>query len=238
MSLRRPWQVSAHQPDEGSGLAHPGGLYPDEVAVKQEQVWTTRSLPVILPRALERASPTGLVTYARMCSNCKNGWVADANVCLLYKKGAKVPYVAPSCTLVSEGATWQLVIEEGKRSWNTHTHTHRHTWGINTEPPADGPQGKPLTAEDKVKLSVDASGLGQAPLPTSIESEVAFADAVPMSLRMSLREKVLEQTPADDDQAAAELLGFHEEAMKRKEKRVSRYYFILKQQPPSQRRPE
>lgn len=82
---------------------------------------------------------------------------------------------------------------------------------------ATGPEAN-LSETDKAKLAVDATKLAQAPLPTATPGEVTFADTVPLSLRMSLREEVLEQTPEKDDAASQDLIKFHQDQMARKEK--------------------
>jgi len=93
-----------------------------------------------------------------------------------------------------EGTVWTLVPVEGKPTW------------IQSPDPAKGaPRPRSTTGTAQI-FAIDATQLAQAPGATSSLDEVTMADAVPMALRVSMREEVLEQTVDADAKEAAELI--------------------------------
>eukprot|EP00435_Cladocopium_sp_Y103_P021409 s2216_g5.t1 len=182
---------------------------PMKALCRQEAVWAMKSQKQHQSAGLGlstlRPRPLGQAAYTHMCSACKSGWLEQATSCMMCKQGKKVAYEPPLTTFELNGAPWQLTPVDGKPTW------------VPMATPSSGAPGpvgghSPIS---KVALSVDASAFAQAPGKTASLNEMTMADAVPLPLRMSLREEVLEQAPDKDAQMSSALLAEHKESVKK-----------------------
>ena len=167
---------------------------------QQEMIWTMgaqRSKSTSgLGMADLQARPLGHQTYTHMCSSCTSGWPERATSCFMCQKGTRVPFVPPTASFTLDEVVWTLVPVDGKPTW---------VQAASQAKGAAGPDSSTSPAQ-KLERSVDATQLAQPPGATSSLDEVTMADAVPMALRMSMREEVLEQTIDEDAKEAASLL--------------------------------
>jgi len=167
---------------------------------QQEMIWTMgaqRSKSTSgLGMADLQARPLGHQTYTPVCSSCTSGWPERATSCFMCQKGTRVPFVPPTASFTLDEVVWSLVPVDGKPTW---------VQAASQAKGAAGPDSSTSPAQ-KLERSVDATQLAQPPGATSSLDEVTMADAVPMALRMSMREEVLEQTIDEDAKEAASLL--------------------------------
>ena len=85
-----------------------------------------------------------------------------------------VHYTQPMASMLVDGKLWELRFEaDGTYHWE-----------------AEG-----VTQEEKDAAMVDISSLAQSPSPSMDPSEASFADQVPQSLRIKLRDQVVTQAP-------------------------------------------
>ena len=173
---------------------------PMKAQCQQEAIWTmgaqkTKSTAG-LGMADLKARPLGHQPYTHMCSLCTSGWPDRATSCFIGQKGTRVPFVPPTASYTMDEVVWTLVPVDGKPTW------------VQASSPAKGAAGADSStgSAQKLERSIDATQLAQPPGATSSLDEVTMADAVPMALRMSMREEVLEQTVDEDAKEAASLL--------------------------------
>ena len=168
---------------------------PMKAQCTHEAVWSLGALPSRgrpgLGSSTLKSRPLGSTDYTHMCSSCHAGWPDRATSCFLCKKGEKVPFESPSAIFEQDGTTWILAPRDGRPTW------------IKMEDPASGSSSE---AQSKLAHSIDATQMAQQPMATNTQSEVTMADSVPIQLRMSMREEVLEQTVDQDAAMAADLL--------------------------------
>ena len=143
-----------------------------------------------------KARDTGTMSYDFMCSSCHNVWAPKATKCFLCKKGEKIPYEAPGATLQVGDETWHMCPVDGKPSWIRRPGASG----------AAGPVGSLEAMEDsKFKHSIDATRLAQPPPATSTATELTMADQVDSSMRLLIRDEILQQDAQDDANLAATL---------------------------------
>ena len=168
---------------------------PMKAQCTHEAVWSLGALPGRgrpgLGSSTLKSRPLGSSDYTHMCSSCHAGWPDRATSCFLCKKGEKVPFEAPSAIFEQDGTTWILAPRDGRPTW------------IQMEDPTSGSSSE---TQSKLAHSIDATQMAQQPMATNTQSEVTMADTVPIQLRMSMREEVLEQTVDQDAAMAADLL--------------------------------
>ena len=164
----------------------------------QEAVWGlnyTKGTPGLGSKPLT-ARDTGTTSYDFMCSSCHNVWAPKATKCFLCKKGEKIPYEAPGATLQVGDETWHMCPVNGKPSWVRRPGASG----------AAGPVGSLEAMEDsKFKHSIDATRLAQPPPATSTAAELTMADQVAPSMRLLIRDEILQQDAQDDVNLAATL---------------------------------
>ena len=165
------------------------GLEPSQQAVEPTRMDVDdvagASQPVATEAALTAASSaegdTGAPDQAKKCWTCRHETL--------------VPYSAPSASMDSGKETWHLLF------------SHR-------DAPAAAGASSPEVAvgqANKATGLVDGSRLAQAPPPTTSGSEVTMADVVPMGMRMSVREEILQMGADDEARALNVKLGEEEE---------------------------
>ena len=130
--------------------------------------------------------PAGDQPYERMCAK---RFTDKATKCWTCRHEKLVPYSAPSASMDSGKETWHLLFIEGKATW--------------VKDPKSSHRDAPATA--------GASSPESLWPPTTSSSEVTMADVVPMGMRMSVREEILQMGADDEARALNVKLGEEEE---------------------------
>ena len=110
-----------------------------------------------------------------MCPTCLTPRDPEKKKCLFCKSTEDaVHYIQPMANMLVDGKLWELRFEaDGTYHWE-----------------AEG-----VTQEEKDAAMVDISNLAQSPSPSMDPSEASFADQVPQSLRIKLRDQVVTNAP-------------------------------------------
>ena len=110
-----------------------------------------------------------------MCPTCLTPRDPEKKKCLFCKSTEDaVHYTQPMASMLVDGKLWELRFEaDGTYHWE-----------------AEG-----VTQEEKDAAMVDISTLAQSPSPSMDPSEASFADQVPQSLRIKLRDQVVTHAP-------------------------------------------
>ena len=110
-----------------------------------------------------------------MCPTCLTPRDPEKKKCLFCKSTEDaVHYTQPMASMLVDGKLWELRFEaDGTYHWE-----------------AEG-----VTQEEKDAAMVDISNLAQSPSPSMDPREASFADQVPQSLRIKLRDQVVTNAP-------------------------------------------
>ena len=110
-----------------------------------------------------------------MCPTCLTPRDPEKKKCLFCKSTEDaVHYTQPMASMLVDGKLWELRFEaDGTYHWE-----------------AEG-----VTQEEKEAAMVDISNLAQSPSPSMDPREASFADQVPQSLRIKLRDQVVTNAP-------------------------------------------
>ena len=110
-----------------------------------------------------------------MCPTCLTPRDPEKKKCLFCESTEDaVHYTQPMASMLVDGKLWELRFEaDGTYHWE-----------------AEG-----VTQEEKDAAMVDISTLAQSPSPSMDPSEASFADQVPQSLRIKLRDQVVTHAP-------------------------------------------
>ena len=110
-----------------------------------------------------------------MCPTCLTPRDPEKKKCLFCKSTEEaVHYTQPMASMLVDGVLWELRFDaDGTYHWE-----------------AEG-----VTQEEKEAAMVDISNLAQTPSPSMDPSEASFADQVPQSLRIKLRDQVVTNSP-------------------------------------------
>ena len=109
-----------------------------------------------------------------MCPTCLTPRDAEKKKCLFCKSTEEAVHFQPMASMMVDGKLWELRFEaDGTYHWE-----------------AEG-----VSQEKKDAAMVDVSNLAQSPSPSMDAVEASFADQVPQSLRIKLREEVVTQSP-------------------------------------------
>ena len=152
-----------------------------------------------------------------MCSKCHHDWVGKNKCFMCGNMAEPVLKKSAGAEITVDEVCWDMVVENGKVAWKPRG--AQSEGGSSSSAGAFGP-------EEKLRASVDLGDFAQTPPPA--KGETCFADQVPIGLRVSLRQEVVNR-PLDEEafkmkadrpqrtedrQAGQEFLVFHPKCSK------------------------